>query len=271
MSRHAEELRFARSFAEDASERIRRLTTDGYRVATKPDQTLVTTADHEVNQAFIERVRARFPGDGVLGEEASLPAGGARTWVIDPVDGTQGLVLGIPVYMVSIALVEHGRPVVGVATNPSTQQTYWATTGGGAYRDGTRLRVSTRDGITVPATVCGGGGVPNPGGLNADGLLRLVTAPHADSTTYRFPWPTVFSGCKVAEGVWDGDLYGQTAAHDVAAVCVLVREAGGTVTDRSGADQRYDVPVDGCISSNGRIHNLLVQGWRPEERDEHLA
>jgi fructose-1,6-bisphosphatase/inositol monophosphatase family enzyme len=63
----------------------------------------------------------------------------------------------------------------------------------------------------------------------------------------------------VAEGSWDADLFGQTAAHDVAAVCLLVREAGGTVTDRRGADQRYDRPVDGCLLSNGLLHEHLVR------------
>jgi fructose-1,6-bisphosphatase/inositol monophosphatase family enzyme len=199
----------------------------------------------------------------VLGEEASRVTGGPRTWVIDPIDGTQQFVLGIPVFMVSVALVVDGRPVVGVATNPSTSETYWAEAGSGAYRDSARLRVSRRDGTTAPALVSGGGAHPMPpAGLDADALLR-VHMPAVRSTAQRYPWPTVFSGCKVAEGSWDGDLFGHRAAHDVAAVCVLVREAGGTVTDRTGADQRYDRPVNGCILSNGLLHDDLVRHWQP--------
>ena len=264
MTPDATELRFARAFAAEAAAVVRSIRAGGFDVATKADRTLVTTADHEVNRQFIEQVVARFPDDGVLGEEASRLTGGPRTWVIDPIDGTQQFVLGIPVFMVSVALVVDGRPVVGVAANPSTGETYWAEAGTGAYRDGARLRVSRRDGTTEPVIVSGGGAHPvSPDGLDADALLRVHTAPAVSSTAQRYPWPTVFSGCKVAEGSWDGDLFGQAAAHDVAAVCVLVREAGGTVTDRSGADQRYDRPVDGCILSNGLVHEHLVRHWRP--------
>jgi fructose-1,6-bisphosphatase/inositol monophosphatase family enzyme len=263
--RHLTELRFAREFAVAAGARIRAISADGLQIATKADDTLVTAADHEVNSSFIDRVRTQFPDDGVLGEEASHPGRGHRTWVIDPVDGTQQLVLGVPVFMVSIALVEDGIPVVAVAHNPSTGESYWATEGGGAYRDGRRVSVSRRDGITQPAIISGGGRHPTPGGLDADGLLRVSTQPDLHSSSCRFPWPSAFSGCKVAEGSWDGDLYGQNSAHDVAAVCLLVREAGGVVTDRHGLDQRYDKAVNGCVLSNGRLHDALVQHWRPTD------
>jgi histidinol-phosphatase len=259
---YVDELRFARDFATRAGDRILRFATDGYSVDTKTDRTVVTTADLEVNHWFIEQVIARFPGDGVLGEEACHPSTGDRTWVIDPVDGTQQFVLGIPVFMVSIALVDDGEPVVGVAHNPSTRETFWATTGGGAFRNGTPIHVSSRDGVAEPLTIAGSGATPVPSGLDSDALIRAFVSPSLRSTAYRFPWPTVFSGTKVAEGTWDADLYNHTAAHDVAAVCVLVREAGGTVTDRTGTDQRYDAPVNGCVLTNGRCHDELIRQWK---------
>ncbi|SHN46406.1 inositol monophosphatase family protein [Cryptosporangium aurantiacum] len=255
------ELDFARTFATLAGQEIRQIVANGYRVEAKADRSLVTTADRQINDRFISAVQERFPGDGVQGEEASHVTGGDRTWVIDPVDGTQQLILGIPVFMVSIALVLDGRPVVAVAHNPSTRESYWAGHGGGAYRDGTPLTVSAHDGVTAPTTVSAAGTVASPSGLNADGLLRVTTGAGFDSEPRRFPWPSVFSGCKVAEGAWDADLYSGTAAHDVAAVCLLVREAGGTVTDRTGADQRYDRPVNGCLLSNGAIHEALAAEW----------
>ena len=255
------ELDFALACANDAADRIRRFTTNGYEVETKLDLSPVTAADREINAVFIEQVAARFPDDGVLGEEASRSGTGPRTWVIDPVDGTQQFILGVPVFMVSIALVENGRPVLGVAVNPSTSQCYWAASGRGAYRDGTPIHVSARDGRETPNIVSGEGADANPSELTSDTLLRVGFAPELRLSPYRFPWPTVFSGCKVAEGAWDADLYGRSSAHDVAAVCVLVREAGGKVTDRSGLDQRYDRPVDGCVLSNGVIHDELVRLW----------
>ncbi len=258
--RWGEELEFVRRFAAAAGRQVLATAARGNHVRTKADGTPVTTADHLVNRRFVDEVKARFPGDGVLGEEASHHTGSPRTWVIDPVDGTQQLLLGVPVFMVSVALVHDGRPVVAAAANPSTGQSYWASAGGGAYRDGTRLRVSSRDGATTPAVVCASGSVPTATDLNADTLLRLDAA-RGRTTPVRYPWPTVFSGCKVAEGSWDADLYSGSSAHDVAAVCLLVRESGGTVTDRLGGDQRYDTDVDGCLMANPLIHDHLVQQW----------
>jgi histidinol-phosphatase len=262
-AQYADELRFARTFAHRAAARLRTLRRDVLRIETKADQSPVTNADLEVNHDFIDAVGHTFPDDGVLGEEASRPGAGPRTWVIDPVDGTRQLILGVPTFMISIALVVEGRPVVAVAENPSTREVYWAVEGRGAHRGRDRLRVSTRDGVSSEAVVSAGGGTLTRPGLEADGLLRLTVQPELTSVVHRFPWPSVFSGCKVAEGFWDADLYGQRAAHDVAAVCLLVREAGGRVTDRQGHDQRYDGPVNGCIASNGLVHDALVESWRP--------
>lgn len=267
MTTYAPEREFALAFASHAADAVRRLLAEGFDTETKADASVVTTVDHVVNQRLIEQVVERFPDDAVLGEEAGRPAPGPRTWVIDPVDGTRQLVLGVPVFMVSLALVVDGRPVVGVAVNPSTGETYWAETGVGAYRDGTRLQVSRRDGTGAPLVVSGGSARTAPAALDTDGLVQLTLGPTPSTTVVRYPFPTVFSGCKVAEGLWDADLYGHTGAHDVAAVCVLVREAGGTVTDRDGRDQRYDVPVNGCVVSNGLVHDHLVTRWAEAVRD----
>ncbi|ADB31129.1 inositol monophosphatase [Kribbella flavida DSM 17836] len=260
---YAAELQFAFDFVSRSVREILRTAEQAYRIDTKRDGTVVTSADLEINRSFIEHVVDRFPGDSVLGEEASHSAAGGngRTWVIDPIDGTQQFILGVPVFMTSIALVVAGRPVLGVLSNPSTRDLYWATTGGGAFRNGTAIHVSTRDGRTEPLTLVGAGAMPTPAGLDADTLLETFVSPTFRTTAHRFPWPTVFSGCKVAEGTWDADLYDSTGAHDVAAICILVREAGGTVTNRHGADQRYDTAVDGCVSSNGAQHSTLVRHW----------
>lgn len=262
-TQYAAELQFATDFATWAGEEILRIAAQTYRVDTKADGTVVTAADQEINRSFIEQVISHFPEDSVLGEEASHRAAAAngRTWVIDPIDGTRQFILGIPVFMVSIALVVAGRPVVGVASNPSTRDLYRATLGGGSFRNGSAIRVSTRDGITEPLTLVGAGSRLTPGSLDADTLVKVVVSPDFQVTSHRYPLPTVFAGCKVAEGTWDADLYNSTGAHDVAAVCILVREAGGTVTNRHGRDQRYDEAVDGCVSSNGAQHDTLVRQW----------
>jgi fructose-1,6-bisphosphatase/inositol monophosphatase family enzyme len=253
------DLGFALDFATWAGRSVNELVAAGFEVATKADASPVTTVDQVLNDRFVDEVRERFPGDGVLGEEGGFTGVGERVWVIDPVDGTQQLILGIPLFMVSIALVVDGSPVVAVAHNPSTGETYRATFGGGAFRGERRLAVSGRDGVGEIATVNGGGSVPTAAGLNADTLLQLWEQEPLD--VHRFPWPSVFSGCKVAEGAWEADLYSGTAPWDCAAVALLVTEAGGTVSDRLGRQQRYDTAVNGCVLSNGLIHQRLVQTW----------
>lgn len=252
------ELAFARAFAAHACRLVQRASEEGHRSTTKDDQSPVTATDIEINEDFIRAVETSFPLDAVRGEEASLPRPGSRCWVIDPIDGTQQLLLGIPVSMVSIALVVDGQPQVAVAANPATAQTYRATAGGGAFRDEERLQVSTRDGRGSSAIICGAGSIPSPVGLSADTLMQMT---EHTLTPIRFPWPSVFSGCKVAEGSWDADLYSGSMPHDVAAVCLLVQEAGGRVTDRAGASQRYDRDVNGCLLSNGHVHDDLVTEW----------
>jgi fructose-1,6-bisphosphatase/inositol monophosphatase family enzyme len=260
-----DDLAFALDFADRAGHTVRDLLARGFDVDLKADATPVTTVDRLLNERFIDEVAARFPGDAVLGEEASRPADSARTWVVDPIDGTRSLILGIPVFMVSIALVVDGRPVVAVAHNPATRETYRAASGGGAFRDATRLAVSGRKGTAAePATVGGTGTVAATGGLNADSLVVLTT--DGEPEPVRYPWPSVFAGCKVAEGSWDAVLDNSGSPWDVAAVALLVAEAGGTVTDRRGAEQRYDRPVNGCLLSNGLLHDHLVDAWQREYR-----
>jgi fructose-1,6-bisphosphatase/inositol monophosphatase family enzyme len=259
------DLDFALDFCDRAGQTVRDLVASGFDIDIKADATPVTTVDRLLNDRFIDEVRKRFPGDAVLGEEASHPTDAARTWVIDPIDGTRSLILGIPVFMVSIALVVDGRPVVAVTHNPSTRQTYRATLSGGAFRDGTRLSVSRRQGTAgEPVTVGGTGAVASDGGLNADSLLRCADG--ADPVPVRYPWPSVFSGCKVAEGAWDAVLDSSGSPWDVAAIALLVAEAGGTVTDRRGARQRYDRAVNGCLLSNGLVHDDLAEAWQREYR-----
>jgi fructose-1,6-bisphosphatase/inositol monophosphatase family enzyme len=269
------ELAFVLAFAAEAVALVHELRQGRqFALTTKPDGSFITTVDRHVNSAFIEAVSDPFPLDRVLGEEESRSAPGPRTWVIDPIDGTDQFALGIPTYMIAIALTDGaGQPVVACLANPSTRELYHAVRGRGAFRDGERLEVSKRDGVREPVIVRTSG-VASAGrptrlgsGLRGSGLARVSLAQNGDETgvvPVRYPWPSVFSGCKVAEGTWDADLYDNSAAHDVAATALLVIEAGGLATDRDGAQQRYDRPVNGCILSNGVVHDALVRHWRPD-------
>jgi fructose-1,6-bisphosphatase/inositol monophosphatase family enzyme len=257
---HAE-LDFALDCVRQAGEQIRAIASS-YDVVHKGDGSLVTTADLQINEWFVEQAAEQFPGDRVLGEELSSDAGGPRTWVIDPLDGTLQFVLGIPVWMVAIALTdEDGRPVLAVAHNPSLRagsgSMYWAIDEGGAFRDGEPIRVSTRDGSAIPAWIRGEATECLSDALSGT-LMEVAFAPRMKAIERRV-LPAVFACCLVAEGSLDGVLYTGSGAHDLAAGCLMVREAGGLVTDLAGADQRYDAPVNGGALSNGLIHSALLR------------
>jgi fructose-1,6-bisphosphatase/inositol monophosphatase family enzyme len=255
------ELDFALDCVRQAGKQIRAIASS-YDVAHKGDGSLVTTADLQINEWFVEQAAEQFPRDRVLGEELSSYAGGPRTWVIDPLDGTSQFVLGIPVWMIAIALTdEDGRPVLAVAHNPSLRigsgSMYWAIEGGGAFRDGEPIRVSTRDGAAIPAWLRGEGAERVSDTLSGT-LLEVAFAPTVRATERRV-LPAVFACCLVAEGSLDGVLYTGSGAHDLAAGSLMVREAGGLVTDLAGAEQRYDAPVNGGVLSNGLIHDALLR------------
>jgi len=111
---------------------------------TKADSSPVTAADEEINRMVIERIRDRFPTDGILGEEESWGDTRNRLWVCDPIDGTTSFSIGMPTFMFSIALVENGIPKVCVASNPMSGEMFWAVKDKGAFRNGDPLHVGAR-------------------------------------------------------------------------------------------------------------------------------
>lgn len=260
---YSEELRFAQDCARELGELIRNIAGSGYEVEHKKDGSFVTTADRKANRRFIERTSEQFPHDRVLGEEESRPEGGGpRTWVIDPLDGTLQFLLRIPVWTVAIALTdESGRPVLGVVCNPSLREgagsLYWAVEGGGAFCDHLPIHVSKRDASAGAVWIRGEAAEPTSSVLSGT-LLEVAFAPRLRVTERRV-LPAAFASCLVAEGRLDGVVFTGGGAHDLAAGCVIVREAGGMVTDLSGADQRYDRQINGGVLSNRLIHGDLLQ------------
>ena len=132
----SEELGFARELADMAASISARWTEGDLGVRQKHDSTPVTDTDVAIERALREAVRARFPEDGFLGEEEGATEGGRRTWVVDPIDGTRNLIDGIQLWTTLIALVDDGRPVVGVANAPAVNERYEAVIGQGATLNG---------------------------------------------------------------------------------------------------------------------------------------
>ncbi|HMT19537.1 MAG TPA: inositol monophosphatase [Candidatus Saccharibacteria bacterium] len=258
MDEYLRELQIAKRLANDAGAIMRKYFSsgeDGARV--KDDKTIVTKADTEINLHVIAVLATETPDYSVWGEEEkSIKQDAPYTWVCDPVDGTMPFAKGLPISTFSIALVNaEGMSVLGVVYDPFTDKLYEAVRGKGAFMNGTPIRVSdkdTFDGAYIDEELWFNSeeqvAFDSPkGALNKQGA-KVTTLCSA-----------VITGCMVANGTYDSMLFGQGKPEDIAALSVIVTEAGGKVTDLFGNEQRYDTNIRGAVVSNGHLHEKLVQ------------
>ena len=203
----------------------------------------VTAVDREAEAAAIAVLREAHPDIPVVGEEAGGP-GGDRSWVVDPVDGTTNLVRGFPVVGVSVALMEDGTPVVGAVAAPHLGALWSAVAGGGARdRNGRPVRVGER----APRECVVATGFPFRRKDEAT-LARYLSVFMGALLTFedlRRAGAASVDLAYAAEGVFDGFFELNLGLWDIAAGALLVREAGGVVSDWSGNEE--DVFASGNI------------------------
>lgn len=252
---------------------IRDVYRSDFRVKYKRgDRSPVTRADREADREIQRRVRAAFPADGWLSEEtvdSAARLGAQRVWVVDPMDGTKEFIDRIPEFCVSIALIEAGRPVVGVVYNPTLDRLFWAVRGAGAWRrdeNGNDRRLRMRDTPRLAdATVLSSRSETKRGewtefrGLfgtrpmgSIAGKLAYLAAGEADASFTLTP-----------KNEWD-----------ICAGALLVEEAGGRVTTLAGAPVRFNQAMtllQGLVASNGVLHAQLLDLITPHLTDRHHA
>nr|AET51869.1 inositol-phosphate phosphatase [Marinactinospora thermotolerans] len=219
------------------------------QVRDKPDRSPVTEVDTAVEEALRRMLARACPADGIIGEEYGGENRPGRVWVIDPVDGTKNFLRGNPVWATLIALVEDGVPTLGMVSAPALQRRWWAARGRGAWtldrgRVG-RVRVSgvTRLADAYLSTTSLGTWTRFH---SRAAYLRLVDACWENRAFGDF-----WQHCLVAEGVVDLAAEPIVGFWDIAALKVLVEEAGGDFTDLSG---RRDAGITSVLASNGRVH-----------------
>jgi len=224
-----------------------------FNLTWKENRTEVTEADRQTESAISAEVLARRPDDGLFGEEHGVVGNidSPWRWVVDPIDGTSNFVRGIPVWATLIALTHQEEgPVVGVVSAPAIGRRWWAVKGSGAFADNRPCRVSSVDRLDE-AQVC----VTFSSGWDDLGLTtRLV---ELQQRAYRARgFGDFWQHMLVAEGAVDlaVDAIG-LAAYDLAAVMVIVEEAGGTFTDRFGVRTYLG---DSAVSSNGLLHRHIA-------------
>jgi histidinol phosphatase-like enzyme (inositol monophosphatase family) len=232
----------------------------GLEVALKMDGTVVTQADRECEQLIRQLIEQEFPDDSIVGEETNdhskvLRPTAKRTWLIDPIDGTGSYARGIPFFTTLLSLVVGEEPILGVMHAPALENTYWAETGCGAYKDHKRINVSDCAELSRAHF--------NFGELNCiansplwPGFCRLseITARqrgYGDSLGFAF----VFEG--------KSELILEPAAYpwDFAPMKILAQESGGRYSDTAGGTSIY---AGGCFISNKQLHDAALSVLLPK-------
>jgi myo-inositol-1(or 4)-monophosphatase len=232
----------------------------------------VTEVDRTAERLIAEAVLAAVPGSRLLGEESAgnaevsaSPAAGI-IWVVDPLDGTTNYLHDYPMYAVSIGAVVDGAPAVGVVVDVVRDLVYRATAGGGAWCGERRLRASP---VSDPSLALLGTGFPfkAPGSARLDEYLAQFRRLLPETSGIRRCGSAALDFAHVAEGRLDGFWEIGLAAWDVAAGMLLIREAGGVVTDFAGKPSPV-APGD-FVVGNPVIHPWLLA--RLQERSHPPA
>jgi myo-inositol-1(or 4)-monophosphatase len=218
-----------------------------------------TAVDVACEALILDALRARFPHHGFIAEESGVAGveNAEYTWAIDPLDGTIAYVSGQPYFAVSIGLLRHRTPVLGVIHLPEFRRTYSAIRGEGAFRDGTRIHVSGQAELRRALIGFDLGDI----GARADEVRRLML-PVVDAVRFAH----VFGGAAanlafVAEGSLDG--YAHAASlWDFAAGGLLVEEAGGRVSDFGGRALEWSQQRLELVATNALLHDALLTRQR---------
>jgi histidinol-phosphatase len=219
-------------------------------VQIKPDLTPVTEADQAVERALRERLAVARPGDAIVGEEYGSAAGdGARRWIIDPIDGTKSYVRGMPTWTTLIALQDGPELAVSVVTMPALGRRWWARRGGGAYAGGEPIRVS--DVRELGDAQMAWSGIED--WVAVGRLERIIELGRACWRTRGVgdAWQYML----VAEGVAEIASDPEAKVWDLAAVKLIVEEAGGRFTDMSGAGTAAG---GSGLATNGHLHDAVL-------------
>ncbi|MBA9007499.1 MULTISPECIES: histidinol-phosphatase [Thermomonospora] len=256
MAGYTDDLRLAHVLADAADDiTTKRFRALDLRIDTKPDLTPVSDADRSVEEQVRGTLKRARPRDAVVGEEYGSTGHGARRWVIDPIDGTKNFVRGVPVWATLIALMEHDEVVVGLVSAPALNRRWWAARGGGAWTgrslsQAARLQVSSVAKLSdASLSFSSLSGWEERGRL--DNFLDLT----------RTVWRTrafgdFWSHMMVAEGAVDISAEPEVSLWDLAALQVIVEEAGGTFTNLAGAPG----PDGGSVvCTNGLLHDEVLR------------
>lgn len=229
------------------------------RKTTRSD--VVTAADTETEAYIVRELQARFPGHHIVGEEGGgqgAPAAeAAYHWFVDPIDGTVNFAAKLPHFCTSIALATADRqPLLGVVHDPTRGEIFTAVRGGGAHLNGVALRVTDTASLNDAVVSTG---FPYDKHTNPDNNLREWTAFLKHIRGERRLGAAALDLAYVAAGRLDGYWEKDLKPYDALAGLLLVREAGGTVTDYAGDPTPQRLDRGRYVASNGRLHAAMLR------------
>jgi myo-inositol-1(or 4)-monophosphatase len=250
----------AQEAAVAAGKVLREQARSNFRVQQKGYIDYVTEIDLRSEKIILDRIRSAFPDHAILAEEEGASGGDSPfLWIIDPLDGTTNYAHGYPAYCVSIALEIEGELAVGVIHDPVLDELCWAERGGGAYLNGEAVRVSDRERLVDSLLSTGFSYNQEALRRNLEFFRRFMlraAGVRRDGSAAR----NLFClACGRFDGVWQVGLN----PWDVAAGILLIKEAGGRVTDFQGGPCTPRSPE--LVLSNGRIHEAMMEvlnHWR---------
>jgi myo-inositol-1(or 4)-monophosphatase len=225
---------------------------------------MFTAADLRAEETVRRHLAAIDPSFGFLGEEGGLIKGTdpSHVWIVDPLDGTTNFLCGMPLFAVNIALVRDGQPIAGVTHVPMMDETFWAELGSGAFLNGTPIRVSSREGM-IHAVL--GVGIPFASKPRHDQFYaEMERLTHEISGIRRLGAGAIdmaYVSCGRFDAYWEQSV----SAWDIAAGVIIVREAGGLVTDTAGG--HLDLMGGTVLAATPQIQAELLDALRPVEAE----
>ena len=251
----ARALSAAREAADAAAEVIRHYWRRGVDVEIKSDDTPVTVADREAELAIREVLEKALPEAAIYGEEFGLDDHARELmWLVDPLDGTKSFVRRTPFFSTQIALMHQGELVLGVSSAPVYGETLWASAGGGTWFEGERVRVAETEAMAQASISTG-----NVKTLTRDARWNALGALIRDSNRIR-GYGDFCHYHLLARGGLDLVIESDVNILDVAALAVIVREAGGTFTDLDG--QTLTLDTRSVLAGTPALHAQALARFR---------
>jgi len=247
------ELRIACAAAEAAARISRDYYHGNFTVRTKDDMTPVTQADVECEEAIRDIILGAFPEHGFFGEETGRVQEDAEfLWLVDPIDGTKAFVRQYPMFSTQIALMHHGRLVLGVSSGTMLDELVWAERGCGAWLAGEKLTVSEIDDLCQAAVSTGNlkSLARSDDWSKLGDIVAVADRIRGYGDFYHYHL--------LAAGKIDAVIESDVNILDIAALSVIVEEAGGVFTDMQGG--QIDLQVRSVLAANRSLHPTLLAG-----------